>query len=151
MTVDIVNETTFEVPAETMNALAAHVLDAMKVHPDADLTVVFVDEPAMEKLHIEWMDEPGPTDVMSFPMDELRPGTDDKPTDPGLLGDVVICPTVAEKQAVTAGHSTESEIRLLLTHGILHLLGFDHAEPDEEKAMFALQRELLGSFAAKHD
>ncbi|MEN9739738.1 MAG: hypothetical protein RLZ72_4 [Actinomycetota bacterium] len=151
MTVDIVNETTFEVSAETMNALAAHVLDAMRVHPDADLTVVFVDEPAMEKLHIDWMDEPGPTDVMSFPMDELRPGTDDKPTDPGLLGDVVICPTVAERQAVTAGHSAEAEIRLLLTHGILHLLGFDHAEPEEEKAMFALQRELLSTFSAKYD
>jgi probable rRNA maturation factor len=72
-------------------------------------------------------------------------------TDPGLLGDVVICPTVAEKQAEVAGHPTESEIRLLLTHGILHLLGFDHAEPDEEKAMFALQRQLLESFAAEHE
>lgn len=151
MTVDIVNETTHAVDAQTMNALAAHVLEAMKVHPDADLTVVFVDEPAMEKLHIEWMDEPGPTDVLSFPMDELRPGSDEKPTDPGLLGDVVICPTVAEKQAITAGHSTESEIRLLLTHGILHLLGFDHAEPDDEKVMFALQRQLLESFAAEND
>lgn len=151
MTVDIVNETTAVIAAETMNALAAHVLAAMKVHPDADLTIVFVDEPAMEKLHIDWMDEPGPTDVLSFPMDELRPGSDDKPTDPGLLGDVVICPSVAERQAITAGHSTEAEIRLLLTHGILHLLGFDHAEPDEEKAMFALQRELLTTFSAQHD
>ncbi len=151
MTVDIVNETTVTVDAETMNALAAHVLAAMKVHPDADLTVLFVDEEAMEKLHIEWMDEPGPTDVLSFPMDELRPGSDDKPSDPGLLGDVVICPSVAERQAVDAGHSTDAEIRLLLTHGILHLLGFDHAENDEEKAMFALQRQLLESFAADHD
>ena len=148
MTVDIVNETTAEVDAETMHALAAHVLDVMKVHPDADLTIVFVDEVAMERLHIEWMDEPGPTDVLSFPMDELRPGSDEKPTDPGLLGDVVICPTVAERQAIGAGHSTDAEIRLLLTHGILHLLGFDHAEPDEEQAMFALQRQLLESFDA---
>jgi len=148
VTVDIVNETTADVDAETMNALAAHVLAAMKVHPDADLTIVFVDEVAMEKLHIEWMDEPGPTDVLSFPMDELRPGSDEKPTDPGLLGDVVICPTVAERQAIGAGHSTDAEIRLLLTHGILHLLGFDHAEPDEEQAMFALQRQLLESFDA---
>lgn len=148
MTVDIVNETTFTVNAETMNALALHVFDAMKVHPDADLAVVFVDEEAMEKLHIEWMDEPGPTDVLSFPMDELRPGSDEKPTDPGLLGDVVICPSVAEKQAIAAGHSTDEEIRLLLAHGILHLLGFDHAEPEEEAAMFALQRQLLESFAA---
>lgn len=146
MSVEIVNETTFTVDEATMRRLALFVVEAMKVHADADLSIVFVDEVAMERLHVEWMDEPGPTDVMSFPMDELRPGSDEKPTDPGLLGDVVICPTVAEKQAITAGHPVDSEIRLLLTHGILHLLGFDHAEPDEEVAMFALQRQLLDSF-----
>ena len=147
MSVEIVNETTFTVDEPTMRRLAIFVVSAMKVHPDADLSIVFVDEVAMERLHVEWMDEPGPTDVMSFPMDELRPGSDEKPTDPGLLGDVVICPTVAEKQATTAGHPVDNEIRLLLTHGILHLLGFDHAEPDEEAAMFALQRQLLDSFS----
>jgi probable rRNA maturation factor len=147
MTVEVVNETTADIDLETMRRLAEHCIASMKVHPDADLAVVFVDEPAMEKLHIEWMDEPGPTDVLSFPMDELRPGSDDKPSDPGLLGDIVICPTVAEQQAVTAGHSTDAEIRWLLAHGVLHLLGFDHAEPEEERAMFALQRQLVDSFA----
>jgi probable rRNA maturation factor len=106
-----------------------------------------VDEYAMEKLHVEWMDEPGPTDVLSFPMDELRPGNDDKPSDPGLLGDVVICPSVAARQAIAAKHSTDAEIRWLLSHGILHLLGFDHADPESERAMFALQRQLVDSFA----
>lgn len=147
MSVEIANETTDEVDIDTMRRLAAHVMREMKVHPDAELAVLFVDEEAMTKLHIEWMDEPGPTDVLSFPMDELRPGNDDKPSDPGLLGDVVICPSVAARQAVTAKHSTDAEIRWLLAHGILHLLGFDHAEPEEERAMFALQRQLVDSFA----
>lgn len=147
MSVEIANETTDEVDIDTMRRLAAHVMREMKVHPDAELAVLFVDEEAMTKLHIEWMDEPGPTDVLSFPMDELRPGSDDNPSDPGLLGDVVICPSVAARQAVTAKHSTDTEIRWLLSHGILHLLGFDHAEPEEERAMFALQRQLVDSFA----
>ena len=108
-----------------------------------------VDEGAMERLHIEWMDEPGPTDVLSFPMDELRPGSDEEPTPPGLLGDIVLCPQVAEAQAVAARHSTADELILLTPHGLLHLLGFDHAEPEEEREMFGLQRELLTSFALR--
>jgi probable rRNA maturation factor len=119
------------------------------VSGDADLAILMVDEPAMEQLHIEWMDEPGPTDVLSFPMDELRPGTADKPTPPGLLGDIVVCPQVAEQQAETAGHSLMDEICLLTTHGMLHVLGYDHALPDEERRMFGLQRELLVAFAAE--
>jgi probable rRNA maturation factor len=94
------------------------------------------------------MDLPGPTDVMSFPMDELRPGRDDEEPEPGLLGDVVLCPTVAERQAAEAGHTAAEEILLLTTHGILHLLGYDHAEPDEEREMFDLQRRLLLTFLA---
>jgi probable rRNA maturation factor len=84
--------------------------------------------------------------VLSFPMDELRPGREGEEPEPGLLGDIVLCPTVAQQQAVTAGHSFEEELLLLTTHGILHLLGYDHAEPDEEKEMFALQRKLLLTF-----
>jgi len=110
---------------------------------------VLVDEPAMERLHVQWMDLPGPTDVMSFPMDELRPGSEDEEPEPGLLGDVVLCPTVAAQQAAQAGHSTAEELLLLTTHGILHLLGYDHAEPDEEKEMFELQRRLLLTFLAQ--
>ena len=93
------------------------------------------------------MDEPGPTDVLSFPMDELRPGTEENPTPAGLLGDVVVCPQVASAQALTAGHSTMEEILLLITHGMLHLLGFDHVDPEEEREMFGLQRDLLVGFA----
>jgi probable rRNA maturation factor len=115
----------------------------MRVPPQAELSVVLVDEPAMTQLHVQWMDEPGPTDVLSFPMDELRPGSDGEDSPPGLLGDVVLCPQVAARQARAAGHSAQEELLLLTTHGILHLLGYDHAEPDEEKEMFGLQRKLL--------
>jgi probable rRNA maturation factor len=94
------------------------------------------------------MDEPGPTDVLSFPMDELRPGSEGQLTPAGLLGDIVVCPQVAAAQAETAGHEMINEILLLTTHGVLHLLGFDHAEPDEEKEMFGLQREILEAFYA---
>jgi probable rRNA maturation factor len=118
----------------------------MKIHPGAELAIMFVDEPAMETLHIQWMDEPGPTDVLSFPMDELRPGTEHEPTPAGLLGDIVICPAVAERQADAAGHATIKEILLLTTHGILHLLGFDHSEPEEKKEMFEIQKSILEAF-----
>lgn len=147
--IDVNNETDAELDEAEFAALAQYVLGEMHVAADAELAIMFVDEAAMEELHIKWMDEPGPTDVLSFPMDELRPGTADYPTPAGLLGDIVVCPAVAARQATTAGHSAEEEMLLLTTHGILHLLGYDHAEPDEEKEMFELQRRLLLTFLAQ--
>ncbi len=149
MSIEINNESGFEVDEAKLVRLATFVLSALHVHPDAELAVVLVDEAAIEQLHVQWMDEPGPTDVLSFPMDELRPGSLDRPTPAGLLGDVVICPQVAEAQAEQAGHSTEQEIHVLLTHGMLHLLGFDHATADEEAEMFGLQRDLLLGFSTQ--
>ena len=108
--------------------------------------MVFVDVATMTDLHVRWMDEPGPTDVLSFPMDELTPPRDDEEPPEGLLGDVVICPEVAQRQAEQAGHDVRLELGVLLTHGILHLLGYDHAEPDDERLMFGLQRRLLGEW-----
>ena len=146
MSIEINNESQFEVDEAKVLRLATFVLDQLHVHPDAELAIQFVDVGPMEELHVQWMDEPGPTDVLSFPMDELRPGTSDRPTQPGLLGDIVVCPEVAADQAAAAGHSPMDEMLLLTTHGTLHLLGFDHAEPEEEKHMFALQRDLLVAF-----
>jgi len=148
MTIEVNNESAIlDVDEQALVRLMDFCLDELHVHPDAELAIVLVDEAAMEELHVQWMDEPGPTDVLSFPMDELRPGTEDAPTPAGLLGDVVLCPQVAESQAQTAGHSTLEELLLLTTHGILHLLGFDHAEPEEEKEMFGIQRDILVGFA----
>ncbi len=148
MSIDVLNESGLEVDELELVSCARYVLDRMRVHPRAELCLRLVDEPAMETLHVRWMDLPGPTDVMSFPMDELRPGREGAEPEQGVLGDIVLCPSVAAKQAREAGHATEEELLLLTTHGILHLLGFDHAEPDEEKEMFELQRQLLLTFLA---
>ena len=147
MSIEINNESAIPVDESVIQRLVIFALDQLHVHPDAELAIVLVDEAAMEQLHVQWMDEPGPTDVLSFPMDELRPGTEDAITPAGLLGDIVLCPQVAIGQAQTAGHSTLDELLLLTTHGVLHLLGFDHAEPDEEKVMFGIQRDILLAFA----
>ncbi|MFM6974163.1 MAG: rRNA maturation RNase YbeY, partial [Agromyces sp.] len=145
--IEVNNESTIAVDEAVLARMAGFALASMHVHPDAELAIVLVDEAAMEQLHVQWMDEPGPTDVLSFPMDELRPGTAEAPSPAGLLGDIVLCPQVAEAQAEKAGHSITDELLLLTTHGVLHLLGFDHAEPDEEREMFGLQRDILLAFA----
>jgi probable rRNA maturation factor len=148
MSVEVANESGVEVDEAEFAALGRFVLDTLHVHPRSELSIMFVDTAVMTELHVQWMDEPGPTDVLSFPMDELRPGREGEETPPGTLGDVVLCPEVAARQATVAGHSTAEELLLLTTHGILHLLGYDHAEPEEEKEMFALQRRLLLTFLA---
>jgi probable rRNA maturation factor len=148
MSIDIANEAGIEVDEVGLAAVARFTLDHMRIHPLAELSILLVDEQAMTDLHERWMGEPGPTDVLSFPMDELRPphmdgGRTEHGPDPSLLGDVVLCPAVAAAQAEKAGHSTQDELELLCVHGILHLLGYDHAEPEEHAAMFGLQGQLL--------
>ncbi|UOW00633.1 rRNA maturation RNase YbeY [Agrococcus sp. SCSIO52902] len=150
MAIDLLNETEATVDEAQLVRLVAFALEKLFVHPDADVSLVLVDVAAMEQLHVQWMDEPGPTDVLSFPMDELRPGSHDRPTPAGLLGDIVLCPEVAQAQAAEAGHSLVAELRLLTTHGLLHLLGFDHAEPADRDEMFTLQDRLLAGFE-EHD
>jgi rRNA maturation RNase YbeY len=113
----------------------------MGIHPLAELSILLVDSGAMDQLHIQWMEEPGPTDVLSFPMDELRAsiagrGRQRRRQRAGLLGDIVLCPEVAEKQAKPPGTPPAHELELLTVHGILHLLGYDHADPEEEAEMF---------------
>lgn len=149
MSIEINNESGMQVDEAALQRLAAFVLDSLHVHPQTEIGISLVDEAAIERLHVEWMDEPGPTDVLSFPMDELRPGRPDAQTPAGLLGDVVICPQVAEGQAEAAGHDTATEIIILLTHGMLHLIGFDHATPAEEAEMFGLQRDLVTAFTVR--
>jgi probable rRNA maturation factor len=119
----------------------------MHVSSGAELNILFIDPGPMAELHKRWLDLEGPTDVMSFPMDELRPGTEDDPAE-GVLGDICICPQVAQAQAQEAGHSAAEEMLMLATHGMLHLLGYDHAEPEEREEMFSLQRRLLLTFLA---
>lgn len=147
MSIEVGNETDADIRLREVEELAAHVLEAMGVNPAAEVGIRFVDEQAMSELHVRWMDLPGPTDVMSFPMDELEPGDDAE----GVLGDIVICPSVAAEQAAAAGHSLSDEVLLLATHGLLHLMGYDHAEPEEKEEMFGLQRHLLLTWFAQRE
>ncbi|WP_462188099.1 MULTISPECIES: rRNA maturation RNase YbeY [unclassified Frankia] len=150
MAVFVANESgASDVDEVRLAALARFVLDAMKVNPLAELSVMLVEPKAMTDLHVRYMGEEGPTDVLSFPQDDAfdaswSESVDDDPTT--LLGDVVLCPDVARRQAEQAGHSFDRELSLLCTHGILHLLGYDHAEPDEEREMWKVQSQLLASW-----
>ena len=149
MSIEILNESERDLDVTGLAALSRYVMDRMRVHPLAELCIKAVDEPTIAQLNEQWMDKSGPTDVLAFPMDELRPGTvGEEPTE-GVLGDLVLCPAVAERQGASAGHGTEAEIELLTVHGILHLLGYDHAEPEEHRVMFGLQDELLAAWRAK--
>lgn len=151
MSVDVNNESDYEVNELEISSHATFLLRSLHINPASELSVMLVDEASMAALHEKFMDEPGSTDVLSFPMDELRAGTSDKPSEEGILGDVVLCPAVAARQGEQAGHSMEVELRLLLTHGVLHLLGHDHEEPDEHKVMFGLQAELLAQWEGERN
>lgn len=144
MTIDIAMADGVEgIDEDRARRLVRHLLSALSLDPACTVSLAFVEADEMERLHVEWMDEPGPTDVLSFPMDDLRPGTPGEKAPLGILGDIVLCPEVAEQQAASAGHTRHDEVDLLLTHGMLHLLGFDHAEPEEHRVMFDLQARLL--------
>ncbi|KAB7791255.1 rRNA maturation RNase YbeY [Bifidobacterium leontopitheci] len=147
MSVEVTNETVWNIDAKAFSDLGLWVMDQMRVSTQSDLTILFVDPDPIAELHERWMNLEGPTDVMSFPMDELRPG-DGKTVMEGVLGDIVICPWVAAQQAAAAGHSTMEEMMLLTIHGTLHLLGYDHVNPEQERQMFGLQRQLLLTFLA---
>ena len=155
MSIEVANESGVAVDESALASVARHVLAAMRVNPAAELSIMVVTTEVMTELHERWMDEPGPTDVMAFPMDELvdesrRP--DAPEIGPALLGDVVLCPAFAAAQARKAGHGLADELALLTVHGVLHLLGYDHAEPEQEREMFSLQNALLAEWqAARHE
>ena len=138
MTIEVTNTSGQLVPTAEMTSLMTHAMKALDLNPECDLNIAFVEDDYMTELHVKWMDEPGTTDVLSFPMD--------MPEEPGeavTLGDIVICPVVAAAQALTQGHSTEHEIYILATHGLLHIIGYDHADKNEEKVMFDLQEKIV--------
>jgi probable rRNA maturation factor len=145
MGIEIANNSGVACNEDEIVDVAAFALDKMGIHPDSDLGITLVDEDEITKLHIEWMNLPGPTDVLSFPMDELKPFS--ASDGPGIIGDIVICPQFAAKQAIN--HSTADEISLLTVHGVLHLLGFDHVEEEEHKVMFGIQDKTLAEWKAK--
>ncbi len=147
--VEVDNRSSVAVDPEPLVAQACSILDRLGLHPDVELAISLVDVEEITELHVRWMDLPGPTDVLSFPMDELRVPQPGETPEPGMLGDVVICPQVAAEQGELAGHGLAGELELLLTHGILHLLGHDHAEPEEHALMFGLQDQLLAEWRGR--
>ena len=150
--IEIQNESGVDVDTDAIREVARHTLEQTGVSPLAELSILLVDAAYMSDLNHRWMGGDGPTDVLAFPMDETGGNFDHGPgengSDPALLGDIVLCPEVAERNAAAAGHSTADEVALLTVHGALHLLGYDHAEPEEEREMFGLQGRLLESWRA---
>ncbi|AVM01164.1 rRNA maturation RNase YbeY [Gordonia iterans] len=153
MSIELFNESGEDAPEDRIIEVARFAMGAMDVHPAAELSIQLVDLDTMADLHMQWMDLPGPTDVMSFPMDELTPGGRPDAADPGpaMLGDIVLCPAFAADQARKQRHSYDHELAVLTVHGVLHLLGFDHAEPAEEKEMFGLQNRILADWYDARD
>jgi probable rRNA maturation factor len=151
VSIEVLDESGRGLDIGTLARLARFVMDRMRVHPLAELCIKAVDEATIAQLNLQWMETEGPTDVLAFPMDELRPGLVNEEPVEGVLGDLVLCPDVAERQAAEAGHSTEAEVELLTVHGVLHLLGYDHAEPEEHALMFGLQGRLLDEWRAAAD
>jgi len=149
VSIEVLNESGHELDVQHLAALSRFVLDRMRVHPLAELCLKAVDEATIAELNEKWMEKEGPTDVLAFPMDELRPGLVNEEPVEGVLGDLVLCPDVAERQGEAAGHGKDAEIELLTVHGILHLLGYDHAEPEEHKVMFGLQDQLLQEWRSR--
>ncbi len=149
MTVEINNESGVEVDEQRLVALAIFALDSLRIHPQAELSILLVDTDTMAAYHEKYMDEPGPTDVLSFPMDELRPPKDGEEPPLGMLGDIVLCPEVTAAQASDSNRTPEEEADYLLIHGLLHLLGYDHAEPEEKKVMFGINDRIIAAWTAK--
>jgi probable rRNA maturation factor len=141
MTIEITNRSGQLVPSDKCLSLLTYAYGKLQLHPDCDLNLTFIDDKEMEELHIKWMDLPGSTDVLSFPMDMPENGDD-----PVTLGDIVISPRFAEDQATKAGHSINHEIFILATHGLLHILGYDHEDIEDESVMFALQETIVSEW-----
>lgn len=151
MNVEVNNESGIDVDTRGLMQLSRFVMSALRMHPECELSIKLVDQDTMARYHLEFLDLPGPTDVMSWPMDELRPGAEDADAGEqplGHLGDIALCPAVAAEQGAKAGHGTWAELELLTVHGILHLLGYDHAEPAEKAEMWDIQGRLLESWRA---
>ncbi|MFZ2625216.1 MAG: rRNA maturation RNase YbeY [Propionibacterium sp.] len=148
--IDVSNESGEQVDTQALVRLARFALHELRIHPQADLSILLVDEAAMTAYHKRFMDLEGPTDVMSFPMDELRVPSDDEEPPRGLLGDIVICPAFTSAQAPGNGRNNQQEMEYLLVHGLLHLLGHDHAEPAEKAVMFGINDQIIADWRG-HD
>jgi len=146
MNIELTNLTNVECREDDLVSVAQHAMQAMGLHEECELSISLVDEVEMSALHVRWMDEPGATDVLSFPMDEVKPNSSSQGA--GMLGDIILCPDFAARQAEKLGHGLQQELELLTVHGVLHLLGFDHRHSEEKEIMFGLQEKFLQEWRA---
>src|SRR3954463_2729131 len=145
MNVEVNNESGVEIDAHGLMRLSRFVMSSLRLHPECELSIKLVDEDTMARYHVEFLDLPGPTDVMSWPMDELRPGSDDSDDAElplGHLGDIPLCPTAAAAQGERAGHGPGGELGLLPVQAFRRLLGYDPAGPAEKAEMWDVQGRL---------
>lgn len=146
MSVFLADEQTEQVGLDELRALAESVLRHEGYPEQAEVTILLVSEPEMASYNQKFLDRDGPTDVLAFPLEELRPGRvpdHDRRGPPLMLGDVIVAPSYVRRQAAELGVTFEDEIALMVTHGILHLLGYDHVEDDDAEQMESKERELL--------
>jgi probable rRNA maturation factor len=140
---EIDNETMAIIDLAAIDQLVTHHLDFLGIHPEVRGGITFIDPERMSSLHEDWMQEPGSTDVLSFPIDQITLPKAGSISESGFLGDIVICPDFLPPQMREAGRTLQQECEYLVTHGILHLLGLDHQEPEEHAEMFTLTDTLL--------
>ena len=127
-----------ETEAEVLVRAAKASLAYHNAPEESDLTILLTTDDQLHKLNLEYLDVDGPTDVLAFPADYIDPDTET-----AYLGDILISLERAELQAQAGGHSVKAEVELLVVHGVLHLLDYDHAESDEKSRMWAAQAEIL--------
>ena len=144
--VTVSNESDESADTEALRSLAAYLFVELRLHPDCELGITLVDIDRMSTLHEDWMHEPGPTDVLSFPIDELVSAAEGSEPAAGILGDIVLCPAFVGPQASAARRTLDQELQFLTTHGTLHLIGYDHMTDEDYAAMFALQDRLLAGW-----
>lgn len=148
MAVFLADEQDLDVDGDDLVRLTRHVLDRQRVPSEMEVALLLVDETTIAGLNQQHLGASGPTDVLAFPIDE--PG-ESSPDTPSILGDIVLCPSIAYAQATRFARTPHDELRLLTVHGLLHLLGMDHADAATEREMFALTDTLLASDRAARD
>jgi probable rRNA maturation factor len=144
--IELDNETAALIDLVAIEELTAHHLAYLSIHPEAGVSVTFIDNERMTTLHEDWMQEPGSTDVLSFPIDEITLPLEGLVSASGFLGDIVICPDFLPPQMIESGRTLQQECEYLVTHGILHLLGLDHQQEEAHRIMFTLTDTLISDW-----
>ena len=143
--IDVDNSSNFSIDEVSVKNYTKQMLQILKVNTKSDVSILFVNEDEMTKQHVRWMNESGPTDVMSFPMDDIVLQDSKLRKKQAILGDIIICPAVALKDAEEQGINPAYHLVFLITHGVLHLLGQDHQEASQRVVMQKREQGIMNS------